>query len=94
MATTEFTFSPYMDVFCCLVESPHLYLYMPLLSGWGNEDKQNTASLNKPYYDTNTALFTSFTLSMHTFDISHWLSQHRDVAGECRRNAWVIKWDI
>ena len=35
-----------------------------LLSGWENEDKQHTAALNKPYYDTNTALFTSFTLSM------------------------------
>ena len=62
-------------------------------AGWGNEDKQNTAPLNKPLYDTNTALFTSFTLSMHIFAISHWLSQHRDVAGECRRDAWVIKWD-
>ena len=32
--------------------------------GWGNEDKQSTAPLNKPYYDTNTAFFPSFTLSM------------------------------
>ena len=53
-------------------------------SGWGNEDKQSTAPLNKPYYDTNTALFTSFTLSMHMLAISHWLSHIIDVAGECK----------
>ena len=47
------------------------------LAGWGNEDKQNTAPLNKLYYDTNTAVFPSFTLSMHMFAISHWLSQQR-----------------
>ena len=42
-----------------------------LVSGWGNEGKHNTAPLNKPYYDTNTALFLSFTLPMHMFAISH-----------------------
>ena len=35
------------------------------LQSWGNEDNQSTVPLNKPYYDTNTALFPSFTLSMH-----------------------------
>ena len=66
--------------------------YIPplLSSGWGNEDKQNTAPLNMPYYDTNTALFTTFTLSMHMLDISHRLSHIIGVAGECKRNAWVI----
>ena len=54
------------------------------LTGWGNEDKQNTAPLNKPYYDTNTALFTSFTLSMHMLANSHWLSHIIDVAGESK----------
>ena len=58
--------------------------------GWGNEDKQNTAPLNKPYYDTNTAMFTSFTLSMHMLAISHWLSHIIDVAGESKHDAWVI----
>ena len=48
------------------------------------------APLNKPYYDTNTAFFTSFTLSMHMLAISHWLSHIIDVAGECERDAWVI----
>ena len=59
-------------------------------SGWGNEDKQNTAPLNKPYFDTNTALFTSFTLSMHVLAISLWLSHIIDVSGECKCDAWVI----
>ena len=59
-------------------------------SGWENENKQHTASLNKPYYYTNTALFTSFTLSMHMLAISHWLSHIIDVAGECKPDAWVI----
>ena len=40
-------------------------------TGWRNEGKNYTAPLNKPYYDTNTALFPSFTLSMHMFAISH-----------------------
>ena len=40
-------------------------------AGWGNEDKLNTAPLNRPYYDTNTALFPSPTLSMPTFAISY-----------------------
>ena len=46
--------------------------------------------LNKRYHDTNTALFTSFTLSIHMLAISHWLSHIIDVAGECKRDAWVI----
>ena len=62
-------------------------LYLP---GWGNDDKQNTALLKKVYYDTNTALCTSFTLSMHMLAISHWLSHIIDVAGECKHDAWVI----
>ena len=37
------------------------------VSGWGNEDKQSTAPLNRPYYDTNRALFSSYTLSMHMY---------------------------
>ena len=48
------------------------------------------APLNKPYYDTNKALFTSFTLSMHMLTFSNWLSHIIDVAGECKHNAWVI----
>ena len=36
-------------------------------SGWGNEDKQSKGPLNRPYYDTNTALFSSYTLSMHIY---------------------------
>ena len=44
------------------------------LSGWGSEDKQNTAPLKKPYYDTNTAYFPSCTLSRYMFAISLWLS--------------------
>ena len=32
--------------------------------------------LNRPYYDANTALIPSPTLSMHMFAISHWLSHH------------------
>ena len=40
-------------------------------TGWGNQDKQNTAPLNKPYYDTNTALLPSFTLSMHMYAKTH-----------------------
>ena len=47
------------------------------IKGSGNDDKQTMAPLNKPYYDTNTALFPSFTLSMHMCAISHWLSQQR-----------------
>ena len=39
--------------------------------GWGNEDKQNTAPLNRPYYDTNTALFPTPTLFMPMFAISY-----------------------
>ena len=35
-----------------------VYSLYILLTGWGNEDKPNTSPLNKPYYDTNTALFT------------------------------------
>ena len=54
---------------------------MSVLNGWGNEDKQNTAPLNELYYDTDTALFTSFTLSMHMLAISHWLSHIIDVTG-------------
>ena len=41
------------------------------LSGWGNEDKQNMAPSIKPYYDTNTALFSSFTLSRHMYAETH-----------------------
>ena len=48
------------------------------------------ASLNKPYYDTNTALFTSCIFSMRMLAISHWLSHIIDVAGECKCDAWVI----
>ena len=55
--------------------------------------EQNTAPLNKPYYDINTALLTSFTLSMHMLAINHWLSHIIDVAGECKRDAWVINLD-
>ena len=58
--------------------------------GWRNEDKQNTAPLNRLYYDTNTAMFASFTLSMHMLAISHWLSHIIDVAGESKHDAWVI----
>ena len=48
------------------------------------------AILTEPFYDTNTALFPSCTLSMLMFAISHWLSHIIDVAGECMRDAWVI----
>ena len=48
------------------------------------------ALLNLPYYDTNEALFTLFTLSMHMLAISYWLSRIIDVAGECKRDALVI----
>ena len=44
------------------------------------------AALNTPYYDTNTALFTPFTLSMHMLAISVWLSHIIDGAGECKRD--------
>ena len=44
------------------------------LLGWRNQGKNDTAPLNKPYYDTNTALFPSFTLTMHMFAISHCLA--------------------
>ena len=67
---------------------------LDILSGWGNEDKQRTAPLNRPYYDTNTALFTLLILSMHMFAITHWLSLIIDVAGECMCDAQVINWDI
>ena len=50
----------------------------------------STAPLNKLYDVTNTALFTSFTLSMHMLAISHWPSHIIDVAGECEHDAWVI----
>ena len=43
-------------------------------TGWENEDKRNMALLNKPYQDTNTALFPSCTLSRCKFAINHWLS--------------------
>ena len=36
------------------------------MTGWGNHDKQNTAPLNKAYYDTNTALFT-FIHTLHAY---------------------------
>ena len=48
------------------------------------------APLSNPYYDTNTALFTLFTLSMHILAISYWLSHIIDVAGECKHDALVI----
>ena len=53
-------------------------------TGWGNQDKQTTAPLNEPYYYTNTALFTSFTFSIHMLAISHWPSHIIDVGGECK----------
>ena len=72
-------------------EAVRLYVKPPYKAGWGNEDKENTAPLKGPYYDTNTALFTSFTLSMHyMIAISHWLSHIIDVAGECKLDPWVI----
>ena len=64
--------------------------FLSSLPGWGNEDELNMAPLNKPYYDTNMALFTLVTLSMHMLAISHWLSHIIDVAGKCKRHAWVI----
>ena len=47
-------------------ESPEMSI-----PGWRNEDKQNTTPLNKPYYDTDTALLPSFTLSMHMYAENH-----------------------
>ena len=52
---------------------------MHLEPGWGNEDKQSTVPLNRPYYDTNTALFPSFTLSMHIYAETHCV-KHRNYA--------------
>ena len=48
-------------------------------TGWGNQDKQNAALLNKPYYDTNKAFFSSFTLSMLMHAETH-LVKHRNYA--------------
>ena len=38
------------------------------INGSGNEGKGNTALYNEPYCDTNTALFSSHTLTRHIWE--------------------------
>ena len=50
--------SPSNQIFRSYMITRRKFMSWNQQTSWGNQEKQNMAPLNKPYYDTNTALFT------------------------------------